>query len=205
VNDGWAGAREGGAGRPPRETPPASVSWGMFTTSIGRCGIAWDACGLAGVQLPERSERETRVRMRRRWPGGVDVLPPPEIRQVMDSVSALLRGEPVDLSGVPLNLNGIEAFNRRVYQIAREIPPGQVLTYGELAQRLGDQGTARAVGRALGQNPFPLIVPCHRVVAAGGQLGGFSGGAGRTTKRRLLEIEGAVLGEQPSLFDGFSP
>jgi methylated-DNA-[protein]-cysteine S-methyltransferase len=123
----------------------------------------------------------------------------------MDSVSALLRGEPVDLSGVPLNLNGIAAFNCRVYQIAREIPPGQVLTYGEVAQRLGDLGAARAVGRALGQNPFPLIVPCHRVVAAGGRLGGFSGGAGRTTKRRLLEIEGAVLAEQPSLFDGFSP
>ena len=183
-------------------TAPGSVNWGMFTTSIGRCGIAWDERGVAGVQLPERTERETRARMRRRWPGGTDTAPPADIQKVMDAIAALLHGERVDLSGVRLNLEGLPPFNRRVYEVTRAIPPGQVLTYGDVAQRLGEPDAARAVGRALGQNPFPVIVPCHRVVAAGGQLGGFSGGAGRVTKQRMLEIEGAVLGEQPSLFDG---
>lgn len=120
----------------------------------------------------------------------------------MDAIAALLHGERVDLSGVRLDLEGVSPFNRRVYEVTREIPAGQVLTYGDVAHRLGDPDAARAVGRALGQNPFPVVVPCHRVVAAGGQLGGFSGGAGRVTKQRMLEIEGAVLGEQPSLFDG---
>lgn len=205
MNDGSAGASDGDASAKPLGGALAeSVSWGMFTTSIGRCGIAWDGAGVVGVQLPEHSERETRARLRRRWPGGTEAAPPAVIRKVMDSVAALLEGEPVDLSGVQLNLKGIAAFNQQVYRIARDIPPGQVLTYGDVAQRLGDPSAARAVGRALGQNPFPLVVPCHRVIAVGGQLGGFSGGAGRTTKRRLLEIEGSVPGEQPSLFDGFS-
>lgn len=191
-------AEQAAAGAPAQ----GSVNWGMFTTSIGRCGIAWDEGGVAGVQLPERTERETRARMRRRWPGGTDTPPPADIQKVMDAIAALLHGERVDLSGVRLNLEGLPPFNRRVYEVTREIPPGQVLTYGDVAQRLGEPDAARAVGRALGQNPFPVIVPCHRVVAAGGQLGGFSGGAGRVTKQRMLEIEGAVLGEQPSLFDG---
>ena len=182
-----------------------SVSWCLFATAIGWCGIAWDEVGLVGVQLPENSDQASHARMRRRWPGGMEGEAPAAVRRVMDSVARLLQGEPVDLSAVPLNLDGLAPFNRRVYQIARGIPPGQVLTYGEVAQRLGDPSAARAVGQALGQNPFPLLIPCHRVVAAGGRIGGLSGGAGWSTKLRLLEIEGAVLGEQPSLFDGKLP
>ena len=91
-------------------------------------------------------------------------------------------------------------FDRRVYEIARGIPPGRVLTYGEIASRLGTDN-ARAIGQALGRNPFAIIVPCHRVVAAGGKLGGFSAHGGATTKRRLLAIEDARRDESPTLFD----
>jgi len=112
-----------------------------------------------------------------------------EVQQAVDSIVALLYGEASDLSTVALDMAGVPAFNRRVYEVARSIPPGETLTYGEVAARLGERGAARAVGRALGQNPFALIVPCHRVLAAGGGIGGFSAGGGVTTKRRLLTIE----------------
>ena len=113
---------------------------------------------------------------------------------------ALLRGEAIDLSAVPLNMAGVPEFERRVYEIARTIPPGRTLTYGEIATRLGDKSLARDVGQALGQNPFPIIVPCHRVLAAGGRTGGFSGGGGVATKLKLLSIERAQP-NGPTLFD----
>jgi len=115
---------------------------------------------------------------------------------------ALLRGEASDLSAVALDLSGVEPFARRVYEVARTIAAGGTLTYGEIAARLGDRALARDVGQALGQNPFPLIVPCHRVLAAGGKAGGFSANGGVATKLRLLSIEGARLTDEPTLFDG---
>lgn len=116
-------------------------------------------------------------------------------------MTALLSGE--DLAApdsVPLDLSRVPPFHARVYEVARTIPPGTTLTYGEIARRLGEPGAARAVGQALGANPFAPIVPCHRVLAAGGGTGGFSADGGVATKRRLLEIEGVHL-EQPALFD----
>ena len=115
--------------------------------------------------------------------------------------SRCLSGAAVDLSTVPLDMERVPAFERRVYEVARTIPPGQTLTYGEVAARLGDPGAAREVGQALGRNPFAVIVPCHRVVAAGGKTGGFSATGGVTTKLRLLEIERARLRSEPTLFD----
>jgi methylated-DNA-[protein]-cysteine S-methyltransferase len=120
---------------------------------------------------------------------------------VIDSIAALLRGEARDLSAVPLEMDDLPPFHRLVYEVARTIPPGSTLSYGEIAARLADRGAARDVGEALGQNPFPLIVPCHRVLAAGGKVGGFSAAGGVTTKLRLLTIEGAQVGETPTLFD----
>jgi methylated-DNA-[protein]-cysteine S-methyltransferase len=167
-----------------------SSAFALFDTTIGRCGIAWGERGVIGVQLPEAGgETGTRARVRRRFPDAQEASPPPEVQEAIDGIVDLLHGEASDLSAVALDLDGVPEFNRRVYEVARSIPPGATLTYGEVAARLGDRGAARAVGRALGQNPFALIVPCHRVLAAGGGIGGFSAGGGVTTKRRLLTIE----------------
>ena len=171
----------------------ASQGFTIFDTAIGACAIAWGGHGVVGVQLPEPSEREQRARMRRRFPAASE--PPPPfpvvVQSAIDSIIALLEGNSVDLSAVPLDMHGVPEFHQRVYAVARTIPPGSTLSYGEIAARLGEPAwpAARDVGQALGQNPFPIIVPCHRVVAAGGKLGGFSARGGTTTKRRLLSIE----------------
>jgi methylated-DNA-[protein]-cysteine S-methyltransferase len=99
-------------------------------------------------------------------------------------------------------MDAVPEFPRRVYEVARTIPPGGTLTYGEVAARLGDARLAREVGQALGRNPFAIIVPCHRVLAAGGMPGGFSASGGVATKMRLLSIEGARAASQLGLFDG---
>jgi O-6-methylguanine DNA methyltransferase len=172
----------------------------LFDTSIGPCGIAWGDRGVVGVHLPEATEARTRARMLRRFPGGREAAPPPEVQRAIDGIVALLRGEASDLSDVALDMEHVPAFHRRVYEIARTIPPGATFSYGEIAGRLGDESMARAVGQALGQNPFPIVVPCHRVLAAGGRSGGFSAPGGVRTKLRLLEIEGARARAIPTLF-----
>jgi methylated-DNA-[protein]-cysteine S-methyltransferase len=174
----------------------------LFDTDIGRCGIAWGACGVAGVQLPERSDHETRTRLLRKCPDASEASPPPDVQRVINDIVALLRGEAIDLSKVVLDLTRVPDFERRVYDVARTIPPGTTLTYGEIATRLGDRGLARDVGQALGRNPFPIVVPCHRVLAAGGKAGGFSANGGLTTKLRMLTIERARTSDAPTLFDG---
>jgi methylated-DNA-[protein]-cysteine S-methyltransferase len=161
----------------------------FFDTAVGRCGIAWGARGVVGVQLPEKLERLTRMRLLRRFPDARAAAPPPEIRRAIDDIAALLCGKAIDLGSVTLDMTHVPAFERRVYEVARRIPAGLTLTYGEIAARIGAPGSARAVGRALGRNPFAIIVPCHRVVAAGGKIGGFSANGGTRTKRQLLEIE----------------
>jgi methylated-DNA-[protein]-cysteine S-methyltransferase len=168
-------------------------SFALFDTAIGRCGIAWGDRGIAGVQLPEAGERETRARMLHRFPAAGEAVPPPEVQRAVDGIVALLRGEDSDLSDVALDMEHVPAFHRRVYEVARTIPPGMTLSYGAIAARIGASGAARAVGQALGRNPFPIVVPCHRVLAAGGKIGGFSAEGGITTKRRMLAIEGAQL------------
>jgi len=182
----------------------------LFDTAIGRCGVAWGGRGIAGVQLPETDERETRACMLRRFPAAGEATPPPEVRQVMDRIVALLRGEASDLSTVTLDMDEVPAFHRRVYEAARTVPPGMTLSYGEIAARVGAPGAARAVGQALGRNPFPIVVPCHRVLAAGRKIGGFSAQGGIATKRRMLAIEGAQLSGATPLLNsaqvfGFDP
>ncbi|HEY3847708.1 MAG TPA: methylated-DNA--[protein]-cysteine S-methyltransferase [Acetobacteraceae bacterium] len=173
----------------------------LFDTAIGACGIAWGVCGVVGVQLPERHHSATRDRLRRRFPDASEAVPPPAIQQAIDSIVALLRGEARDLSFIALDMDGIPPLRQSIYAVLRAIPAGATLSYGEIAARLGDGSDARDVGEAMGKNPFPIIVPCHRVVAAGGRLGGFSAAGGVTTKLRLLNIEGALVGEAPTLFD----
>lgn len=172
----------------------------LFETAIGHCGIVWSERGVAGVQLPERNEHATRNRILRRFPGARQAVPPDVVLRAIDDIVALLGGEPRDLTHVTLDTEDMADFNRRVYDIARTIPPGATLSYGEIAERLGDRALARDVGQALGQNPIPIIVPCHRVLAAGGKTGGFSAPGGVVTKLRLLTIEGAQP-NGPTLFD----
>ena len=173
----------------------------LFDTAIGRCGIAWGERGVVGLQLPEASEAGTLARMRRRFPDAREAPPPPSVQRALEGVVALLGGETADLSGVALDMDGVPPFERRVYDVARTIPPGATSSYGEIAARLGAPGEARAVGQALGQNPFPIVVPCHRVLAAGGKIGGFSANGGIATKLRLLSIEGARTSLEPTLFE----
>ena len=179
----------------------SATAFVLFETPVGRCGIAWNARGVVGVQLPERDAGATRSRLLRRYPEASEMPPPSAIEDVVTDITALLGGAARDLSTVALDLDGVPAFHQRVYAVARTIPPGAVLSYGEVAERIGDREAAREVGEALGQNPFPLIVPCHRVIAAGGKTGGFSAAGGVVTKLRLLDIEGAEPGTKPTLFD----
>jgi len=173
----------------------------LFDTSIGRCGIAWGSRGISGVQLPEASEAKTRVRLACRYPQAEEAPPPAHVQRAIEAITALLKGEWSDLSAIALDMGGVGDFECRVYEVARAIPAGATLSYGELAARLGERGLAREVGQALGRNPFPLIVPCHRVLAAGAKAGGFSANGGIATKLALLNIERARTSEAPTLFD----
>jgi methylated-DNA-[protein]-cysteine S-methyltransferase len=177
-------------------------NFAIFDTAIGACGIAWSERGIVAVQLPEASEQKTRARLRRRFPEASEAPPSPDVRRAIDGIVSLLRGEASDLSAVALDMEGLPAFNRRVYEIARAIPAGATLSYGEIAAKLGEpREAARDVGQALGQNPIPIIVPCHRVLAANGKPGGFSASGGVTTKLRLLTIERAKTSTALSLFE----
>ena len=176
------------------------LGFSVFETALGHVGLAWSERGVLGVQLPEAGESATRARLARRFPGARETTPPPALAPAVAGIVALLRGERSDLCGVPLDLSRVEPFACRVYEVARTIAPGETLSYGEIARRLGEPDAARAVGEALARNPLPILVPCHRVLAAGGRLGGVSARGGVATKRRLLALEGAAPNGQPELF-----
>jgi methylated-DNA-[protein]-cysteine S-methyltransferase len=177
-------------------------SYILFGTAIGRCALAWGPQGIVALQLPEASDPATRARLRRRHPGLEEAAaPPPEILRAIAAIVALLEGEANDLADIALDMAAVPDFNRQVYEIARRIAPGRTRTYGEIATELGDRLLARDVGQALGQNPFAIIVPCHRVTGANGKVGGFSANGGVDTKLRMLTIEGAQVGSTPTLFD----
>ena len=177
----------------------------LFETAIGWAGLAWSEKGLTGAHLPELDKEIARKSFARRLPEAREAPPPVEIEAVIGGICALLRGERADLSSAALDLGRVPEFNAKVYAIARQIPPGETLTYGEIATRLGDKLLARDVGAALGKNPWPIVVPCHRVTAAGGKLGGFSARGGAMTKLKLLKIEGARAKGQPDLFGRATP
>jgi methylated-DNA-[protein]-cysteine S-methyltransferase len=170
----------------------SALSYTVFDTPIGHCAIVWHEAGIAGVQLPEGSAAATARRTCQRFAGAIRRTPPPLVQQAVDAIGVLLHGGGDRLQSIPLDLSGLGPFCRRVYELARAIPAGETVTYGELAARAGEPGAARAVGQAMARNPFPLIVPCHRVMAAHGGAGGFSARGGVATKFRLLRIEGAL-------------
>ena len=178
-----------------------TLGYSLFDTAIGTCGIAWSVAGLTGVQLPEADAAASRARLRRRFPDAGECAAPPEVQQAMHDVAALLRGARNNLRHVQLDMEGVGDFHQRVYALARAIDPGQTRTYGELAHSLGEPGAARAVGQALGHNPYAPVVPCHRILAADRRTGGFSANGGVATKLRMLLIERSQFGA-PGLFDG---
>ena len=155
---------------------------------------------MLGVQLPEALEAETRARILRQFPGAQFEAPSPEVAAAIDGIVELLGGVPNDLREIVLDMHAVPAFDRRVYEIARAIAPGHTQTYGDVAALLGDRAAARAVGSALGRNPFAIVVPCHRVLAADGRPGGFSANGGVVTKLKLLTVEGAQARGTSSLF-----
>jgi methylated-DNA-[protein]-cysteine S-methyltransferase len=181
----------------------ATQGFTLFPTALGHCGIAWGPHGLTGVYLPEPTEAALRARMARQFDGCSERAPPAHVQKAMDDIVALLNGtppEPKDLTHLVLDMEGVPLFHQRVYEVTRRIPPGETLTYGEVARLLGEPGAARAVGQALGSNPFAPVVPCHRVLAARSGSGGFSAPGGVDTKLRMLLIERAQFGG-PGLFD----
>ncbi len=176
----------------------------LFDTPIGRCGIAWGERGIVGMELPGSDDARTRKRLTGRVKDARESEPPPAVREAITRIVALLSGERADLSPIALDMERVSGFEKQVYAIARKIPPGETLTYGDIAERLGDKLLSRDVGQAMGKNPFPIVVPCHRVVAANGKLGGFSAPGGVDTKLKMLAIEGAAVGGQPDLFSASS-
>jgi len=178
----------------------STQSFAIFETSIGACGIVWGPRGINAVQLPMGDEKKTRSRIAQRYGNIPEALPPAAVQRAIDGMVELLEGKPNDLKEVVLDLDGVPDFNRSVYEITRAIPPGQTMTYGDIAKRVGGVELSRDVGQALGRNPCPIVVPCHRVLAAGGKPGGFSANGGVSTKLKMLAIEGALVNHTPSLF-----
>lgn len=176
-------------------------SFACFATALGTCAIAWNDVGLTSVWLPEASADALRRKVVRRCAGASEAVPTGAIADVVQAITRLLAGEHVDLSAVALDSADIDDFDRRVYAVTRAIAAGSVLSYGEVAARVGADASARAVGQSLGRNAMPIVVPCHRVVATGGGLGGFSAPGGTATKGRLLAIEDARPAGPPGLFD----
>ncbi|MGB8693471.1 MAG: methylated-DNA--[protein]-cysteine S-methyltransferase [Steroidobacteraceae bacterium] len=170
----------------------ATTAYALFATPLGRCAIAWNERGICAVQLPEASLAASRARLQRRFPNALARTPPPDMRRAITAMVKLLNGEASDLARLSLDYNGVSEFSRRVCEAARAIPAGTTRTYGELAAQLGKPGAARAVGAVMAGNLFPIIVPCHRVLAAGGRPGGFSAHGGLNTKMRMLRIEAAI-------------
>jgi methylated-DNA-[protein]-cysteine S-methyltransferase len=183
----------------------SGLGYTVFDTSVGRCGIAWGELGVLGVQLPEAREIETRRRLFQLFPDARELRPPPEIQGAIDGIAALLRGKAADFSEVRLDMTDVRPFDGRVYDFARTVPRGETLTYGEVAARLRASGAAHSVAQALSRNPFMLIVPCHRVLEAGGYADRISPNGGSISKRRLLSIEGAGSPGSKTLFDVLLP
>jgi len=172
----------------------------FFETAIGEVGIAWSDEGVVGVELPRDDEIQTRSRLAARFPTAAPMSSPRPIEEAIRRITALLEGEADDLATIAIDVGSAPPLHRRIWEIARGIPPGATRAYGEIAAELGDKGLSREVGQAMGRNPCPIIVPCHRVLAAGGAIGGFSAYGGVTTKRRLLAIESALAQGEPDLF-----
>lgn len=173
-----------------RDVPaPVDTGYVVFKTAAGPCGLAWSPDGLTQVQLPEATPAATEARLARRSGAPPCDAPPAWIAGIADRMRSYFEGVENDFTDVTLDLRGISAFNARVYSALRAFGWGQATSYGALANAISEPGAARAIGAAMGANPWPLIVPCHRVLAASGRIGGFSAHGGQDTKRHMLQLE----------------
>jgi methylated-DNA-[protein]-cysteine S-methyltransferase len=177
----------------------------IFDTTIGRCAIIWSSTGVVAVQLPEAREIDTRRRIFQIHPEAREQRPSANAEFAIEGIVSLLQGSDADFSEVSLDASGVPGFNRRVYEAACAIPRGETRTYHEIAKALGASGAAHSVAQALSRNPFMLIVPCHRVLEAGGYADRISPNGGSVSKRRLLSIEGAGSPGSKTLFDVLLP
>jgi methylated-DNA-[protein]-cysteine S-methyltransferase len=176
----------------------------LFETPIGVCGVAWNGRGLRAVQLPEQDLATAERRLAEKSGSAGPGEPPPAMRALVADIQNYLSGERVDFSGVAVDLSGIDDLRRRIYGALRAIDFGRTTTYGDLARSIGatDWEGARDVGIAMGSNRIPIVIPCHRVLAAGGKLGGFSAYGGTKTKQKLLALEGVHLDSEPPRLPG---
>ena len=174
----------------------------LFDTAIGPCGVAWSDLGLTRVQLPEADRDSTERRLKTRSRGTRAEVPPQHIEQLIAEIQRYATGERVDFSSVAIDLSMTGPVDREIYAAARSIGWGATATYGELARKTGTPGDARGVGQAMSRNPAPIVIPCHRVLAKGGKLGGFSAYGGAVTKERLLALEGVRVGDDEPLLPG---
>jgi methylated-DNA-[protein]-cysteine S-methyltransferase len=186
-----------------REAPGREAgAYILFDTALGRCALVWRGDAIVGAALPEADDAAMRRSLGRRFPGAVEAESPAAVRAAVDRVARHFAGDSQDFADLPLDLGACSRFERAVYAAALAIPSGETRTYGDLARAVGQPQAAQAVGIALGRNPVPILVPCHRILAGGGKSGGFSAPGGVSTKFRLLGIEGAKLpGEAAGLFD----
>jgi methylated-DNA-[protein]-cysteine S-methyltransferase len=169
------------------------VPYCVFDTAIGCCGLAWNGRGITHMQLPDRDRDGTERQLRRRVPGEGAAEPPAEIAPAIGALQRYFAGEAIDLSSITVDLGDRGSADLAIYAALRAVGWGETVTYGELARRAGLLHGAQAVGQAMAKNPVPVIVPCHRVLAAGGRIGGFSAPGGTSTKERLLGLEGVRL------------
>ena len=175
------------------------LRYAIFETAAGFCGVAWGARGVRRVQLPASSADATERMLRRRAPGSVEAAPAPDVAATIAAMQDYFAGAEADFSGAVLDLDDEDAFFRQVYVATRQVGWGRTTTYGALARAVGaGPEAAREVGRAMARNPTPLLVPCHRVLAAGGRLGGFSAPGGSAAKARMLALEGVRLDSFPA-------
>jgi len=167
----------------------------VFETAGGYCGIAWNNVGIVRFQLPTRSAEATTRNLLRHMPDAERAAPTPEVSEAITAAKRYFNGEKIDFSDVRLDLDGQDEFFQQIYAALRCVGWGHTTTYGSLAKELGaGPEAARDVGKAMAKNPVPLIIPCHRVLAAGGKVGGFSAPGGATAKVHMLELEGVHLG-----------
>ena len=182
---------------------PSPVAYAIVETAIGPIGIAWSAAGIRSVALPQRDRAAMERRFTAKLDGAAPGEPPPAVAAAIELIKRYAEGEAVDFSSVVVDLDGVDLFRRAIYQAARRLGFGETTTYGGLADAAGQPGKARETGEALGRNPVPIIVPCHRIVAAGGKIGGFSAPGGSATKEKLLAMEGVRVGPPPAAQQAF--
>jgi methylated-DNA-[protein]-cysteine S-methyltransferase len=191
----------------PNTSPTETISGQMvFETALGFVGIAWSEKGLTRLCVFQRDRAAVERRLERLGAVGSSGAdnPPAWVAALVGDIRAYAEGEEIDFSGVPVDLAGVDDFRLAIYEAARKLSFGETTTYGELAKRAGHAGLPRETGQALGANPVPLVIPCHRILAAGGKIGGFSAPGGSTTKERMLALEGVRVGPPPAPQQSFA-